>query len=44
MPLAHFEKIVKVNLIGTFNVTRLVRGRLADRAGRSKPASAASSS
>jgi NAD(P)-dependent dehydrogenase (short-subunit alcohol dehydrogenase family) len=23
MPLAHFEKIVKVNLIGTFNVTRL---------------------
>lgn len=23
MPLAHFEKIVKVNLVGTFNVTRL---------------------
>ena len=28
MPLAHFEKVIKVNLVGTFNATRLFAANL----------------
>ena len=32
MPLAHFQKIINVNLVGTFNVTRLFAADLQTRA------------
>ena len=44
MPLAEFEKVIAINLTGTFNMMRLCRRRHAERCRRSPTASAASSS
>ena len=44
MPLADFERVIRVNLIGSFNMLRLVAAAMQGLAARSPTANAASSS